>query len=182
MTAYVAESATYICVYAGDDPVNEGDPSGLAADWIPELPTEAVQLVSNGFLKDEDTGQTLFRFTLAFHSYIQHFLGRSLGTFTLTSDIDGFIGKNGVPSWGGTRGPYNTPVLSDGTVAITLVVLTVPRIKAVGTHTWYVVGFNEPDAELTAFEKPAVTREPGTIAMVGPVSRPGIQCTNSGSV
>jgi hypothetical protein len=28
MTAYVAESATYMCVYAGDDPVNAGDPSG----------------------------------------------------------------------------------------------------------------------------------------------------------
>jgi hypothetical protein len=29
MTAYVAESATYICVYAGDDPVNSADPSGM---------------------------------------------------------------------------------------------------------------------------------------------------------
>jgi hypothetical protein len=28
MTAYVAESATYMCVYAGDDPVNNADPSG----------------------------------------------------------------------------------------------------------------------------------------------------------
>jgi hypothetical protein len=29
MTAYVAESATYMCVYAGDDPVNADDPTGL---------------------------------------------------------------------------------------------------------------------------------------------------------
>jgi hypothetical protein len=35
MTAYVAESATYMCVYAGDDPVNADDPSGDAPNPCP---------------------------------------------------------------------------------------------------------------------------------------------------
>lgn len=54
MTAYVAESATYICVYAGDDPVNEADPSGLSVNLqgVAQWAKQNVGGGDNGYKND----------------------------------------------------------------------------------------------------------------------------------